>query len=953
MATLSRPKPSFEHDEQPSLLPGVPAPFPVDQLQHIQSAQESSDSINSQSNDVAVPSFESDTHSNTPQGVLGELLPSIAYVQKSCLMTLNNLLSIPANWSPIVPDRRHSMPTSSQGSSVHCNELDSSIALQTVVTNLRNRDPPQEMTEYKELTTDADLIQELRTHLERVAPSLEPIDATLSKALVSLLSHFNRLFIIGTNMSSSGQQWTTPQTQTRQTLSPSELLGTLARQLSDLRIERVSSQPSILGPSAPPVLAVEAALLWSRIDEELEAVLSLCKERAENLTRSSVDAILPPQYEPGLYGADAPPDYDEELRISLDDAKGRELHLQASGGYLDEKKKMDLENIAMAIDRLYLVTPQLHNQRVELKSSKLAQMEKARLQGSSMPQSVSRGGEPDVKELDSILDLLSKASQRNMNDQSFILEGGMQKHLEKLKQREKEEHEAFVAELVRHSGSGRLHSQDAVYQPRSRDPHALLTLPEFIREPAPPELLRKDSDTLMTLPEFVREPVPKDTWIGSPVSEPEVDVKGKKKHRTRSLSAPHLPWLRAASKLPASTGSQSPNKVDFDVAYVAENHENLRHILLFLQVTGATPGVDIEVEIPPSDTLKECGDYFIVKSGSRISAPQPLPGCVPRGKKEVKVQNGHFEIKIPTVQPPQPLLTSDESRLPLLDASQLMSSMPACFICASCSLPVVQSSNILDYKDLPSEHWQELVEAWMCHPDQKLHAHIAERSKRGFWPRPHQALVGGSYILFEDASLSKVNLYVAQEIKRGEEWRLVRCICGSVLGRCQDLRQENTDVPTAVYRILKYAIRPISSTSEPARIPLSAYVVEDMIEFVQAHATHRFVVLDEEEERPRIIMWLFKPSIRLAYNTWAPRVSPRSGSIHAAKVLYKLFGPSEEPIDLNCILNKYPGFPQAESLFYPMHTCRQIASLLNESNLAYPESLRTMTGLEVGWLRRA
>jgi hypothetical protein len=53
------------------------------------------------------------------------------------------------------------------------------------------------------------------------------------------------------------------------------------------------------------------------------------------------------------------------------------------------------------------------------------------------------------------------------------------------------------------------------------------------------------------------------------------------------------------------------------------------------------------------------------------------------------------------------------------------------------------------------------------------------------------------------------------------------------------------------------------------------------------------------------------------------------------------------------ILNKYPGFPQAEYLAYPMPICRRLAGLLRESNLAYPESLRMMTGLEVGWLQRA
>jgi hypothetical protein len=40
----------------------------------------------------------------------------------------------------------------------------------------------------------------------------------------------------------------------------------------------------------------------------------------------------------------------------------------------------------------------------------------------------------------------------------------------------------------------------------------------------------------------------------------------------------------------------------------------------------------------------------------------------------------------------------------------------------------------------------------------------------------------------------------------------------------------------------------------PCRIPLSAFIVEDMVELAHAHATYRFVILDEEEERPRILV---------------------------------------------------------------------------------------------------
>jgi len=237
----------------------------------------------------------------------------------------------------------------------------------------------------------------------------------------------------------------------------------------------------------------------------------------------------------------------------------------------------------------------------------------------------------------------------------------------------------------------------------------------------------------------------------------------------------------------------------------------------------------------------------------------------------------------------------------------------------------------------------------MCHADQKLHSHVAKHGQ-GFWPEAGQALVGGSYILFEESSVVKTHLCSAEDSKRGE-WHIVRCLCGSVAGRCQE-RQPSTGTDTMVYRLLKYAIRPVSPTAEPTKIPISAFIVEDMTEFVQAHATYRFVILDEEDERPRLLIWLFKPSIRIAYATPTAYAMPKSRSIHAAKVLFKILGPSDAAHDLKSILNKYPGFPQAEYLFYPINICHRLAVLLKESNSAYPEGLRTMTGLDVGWLHR-
>ncbi len=100
-------------------------------------------------------------------------------------------------------------------------------------------------------------------------------------------------------------------------------------------------------------------------------------------------------------------------------------------------------------------------------------------------------------------------------------------------------------------------------------------------------------------------------------------------------------------------------------------------------------------------------------------------------------------------------------------------------------------------------------------------------------------------------------------------------------------------------------------------------------------------------------MWLFKPNIRLSYKASNSYLLPAHGNIQAAKVLFKILGPAITDTELGSLLNRYPGFPQAEQLMYPKDTCTQIAVLLRESNACYPEGMRSMIGLDVGWLLRS
>ena len=150
----------------------------------------------------------------------------------------------------------------------------------------------------------------------------------------------------------------------------------------------------------------------------------------------------------------------------------------------------------------------------------------------------------------------------------------------------------------------------------------------------------------------------------------------------------------------------------------------------------------------------------MLKCGASTSPLLALPTAVSPGIKDVKVVGQYYEVKLPvTSSPPSPF----EASPALLDATQLSSSSPSSFVCASCSLPLVQASRLHEYRDLPSEHWAELVDAWMCHADQRLHDHVKKHSAQGFWPREGEALVGGSYILFEESAVVQKNFWPADE----------------------------------------------------------------------------------------------------------------------------------------------------------------------------------------------
>jgi ubiquitin-protein ligase E3 D len=244
-----------------------------------------------------------------------------------------------------------------------------------------------------------------------------------------------------------------------------------------------------------------------------------------------------------------------------------------------------------------------------------------------------------------------------------------------------------------------------------------------------------------------------------------------------------------------------------NVTFVAEFQEYLNTVILLFKLDGYdSPPKQVTLEVVPNmGEGVTSGDRILVKHGANWSPPLLLPTRVSLGKFTAQPTGEHYEIKLET---PPSTQSNGSGPVALLDAVQLTNLSPSSFVCSSCSLPLAQNlvnqqtpsqqpsdpnSNTtnqctsLTFRDLPSEYWAELVDAWMCHHDQKLTERITQGAKEGVWPAKDECLVGGSYLLFEESSIIKSN--TKQTDKKNVSLHLIKCsLVREICGRKEGLR---------------------------------------------------------------------------------------------------------------------------------------------------------------------
>ncbi|KLT46039.1 hypothetical protein CC85DRAFT_310362 [Cutaneotrichosporon oleaginosum] len=424
-----------------------------------------------------------------------------------------------------------------------------------------------------------------------------------------------------------------------------------------------------------------------------------------------------------------------------------------------------------------------------------------------------------------------------------------------------------------------------------------------------------------------------------------------------------------------------PPAIDPDaVGYLCETQENLRVVQVMLYGGDTALATDLELEVTTPG-----GAVVTSRSDPNVRINIALPSAVPLGQRVPFVlADGHMEAKLAAL--PMSAASLNAHITHALSAPSLRQLAPRSLCCTQCDREIAEFPSGVAFKDLPSEHWAEMLEVWMCHADPAFTAHIAKQTKDGFWPTNNTVLVGGSYLLVSGNDVCKTKL-VEQESSEPDEWRRVSCPCGEVLGK---VRQSGY-IGAGTVRFNKWAISLMRGRGigeiEHVRFPVSCFVVSDMLELSQAHAAYRFLIADEATGAPRLALWLFNPSMHVAYRrpakatfslTSAPPApsrpsserpgrlgmrasgdrargrnasSTRAGeparSMRAAKIMFKLLDGADRGTA------GLPGFGGAvETMRYPRDVCDSLIAALRASTTVYPASRRALGAFSAGFLER-
>jgi hypothetical protein len=194
-----------------------------------------------------------------------------------------------------------------------------------------------------------------------------------------------------------------------------------------------------------------------------------------------------------------------------------------------------------------------------------------------------------------------------------------------------------------------------------------------------------------------------------------------------------------------------------NLSYVAEHQENLNVVQVMVHGPGISSTTDLSIETDTESSDKATLLSSTRSNHLRLSLPTEVVG---NQRVPLVAPNFHLEAKLaaPPISPSAPVSSLNTMITQALCAADLRKMKPRTICCTSCDREVAELPAGGTFKDLPSEHWAEMLEVWMCHADPGFTAEISAQTKDGFWPSGGTVLVGGSYLLLESVYTKTHNI---------------------------------------------------------------------------------------------------------------------------------------------------------------------------------------------------
>ena len=139
------------------------------------------------------------------------------------------------------------------------------------------------------------------------------------------------------------------------------------------------------------------------------------------------------------------------------------------------------------------------------------------------------------------------------------------------------------------------------------------------------------------------------------------------------------------------------------------------------------------------------------------------PATGPNGKMDAIFKADHFELRLRTAEASQTTRSRDDLEISHpYTARDFRAHAGVLLVCVACGASLADLRSVTRFNDLPSEHWAELLDAWMCHQDQTLSEELIAKGNN-IWPKETQALIGSTGIVL--AASNTCNWTVASDLE--------------------------------------------------------------------------------------------------------------------------------------------------------------------------------------------